>query len=113
MWSGRRGQRNGLLYHAGFEGFDPESWEKVVRAHESVRLEFAPQCKNALPTIVYIKRSPEMTEKQLFDITAFAINEHNMVRTNDGAGSMGGGVDFKYDDKNDNEDAMRTRTGEM
>ena len=26
---------------------------------------------------------------------------------------LGGGVDFKYDNKNDNEDATRTRTGEM
>jgi len=95
---GRCGQRNGLLYHAGFEDFDPESWEKVVRSPESVCLEMAPKSKKSLPTFINIKRSPETTDEKLFGITAFAINKHNMVRTNDGVGGMVGiGDHLAYD----------------
>lgn len=95
---GRRGQRNGLVYHAGYEGFDPESWQVVVKANESVRLELAPLVDGAPPTIVDIQRSPATTDAELFDITTFAIEEHELVRKDDGVGGMVGiGDHLAYD----------------
>jgi hypothetical protein len=87
---GRRGQRKGLVYHVGYEGFDPETWQIVVRDHESLRLELAPVVIGALPTIVDIQRLPASTDAKLFDITSLAIEEHNMVQTDDGVGGMAG-----------------------
>jgi hypothetical protein len=40
------------------QGFDPESWQVIVKAHESVRLELAPPVDGALQTVVLILRSP-------------------------------------------------------
>lgn len=95
---GRRGQRNGLVYHAGYEGFDPDSWQVVVKANESVRLELAPLVDGAPPTIVDIQRSPATTDAELFDITTFAIEEHELVRKDDGVGGMVGiGDHLAYD----------------
>jgi hypothetical protein len=87
---GQRGQRKRLLYHAGFKGFVPEEWQVVVMAQESVRLELAPLVNGAPPTIVDIKRAPLTTHAKLFDITATAIDEHNMLRKDDGVGGMVG-----------------------
>ena len=67
---GRRGQRNGLVYHAGYEGFDPESWQVIVKAHESVRLELAPPVHGALQTVVLILRSPTTCYKELIATTS-------------------------------------------
>jgi hypothetical protein len=51
----------------------------------------------AHPTIVDIKRAP-LTDAKLFDITATAINEHNLLRTDDGVGDMVGiGDHLGYD----------------
>ena len=95
---GRRGQRNGLIYHAGYEGFDPESWQVVVRAHESVRLVLAPPVNGAPPTVVDIQRTPATTDARLFETTAFAIDEHELVRKDDGVGGMVGiGDHLAYD----------------
>ena len=41
-------------------------------------------------TIVDIQRSPATTEARLLEITAFAIDEHAMVRQTDGVGGMVG-----------------------
>ena len=95
---GRRGQRNGLVYHAGYEGFDPESWQVIVKAHESVRLELAPPVDGALPTVVLILRSPTTCYKELFATTTLAIEEHELVRKDDGTGGMVGiGDHLAYD----------------
>ena len=67
---GRRRQRNGLVYHAGYEGFDPESWQVIVKAHESVRLELAPPVHGALQTVVLILRSPTTCYKELIATTS-------------------------------------------
>ena len=79
---GRRGQRNGLVYHPEYDGFTPESWQVVITAHESTRLELAGPLDGAPSTIVDILRSPATTDARLLEITAFAINEHAMVRQN-------------------------------
>jgi hypothetical protein len=87
---GRRGQHKGLLYHEGFNGFDPKTWEVVVRSHQNVRLELFSMVVDAPSTIVDIQRAPTTTDAKLFNITALAIAEHNMVRTDDGVGGMVG-----------------------
>jgi len=87
---GRCGQHKGLLYHEGFNGFDPKTWEVVVSAHQSVRLELDSVVFGDPPTIVDIQRAPTTTDSKLFDITTLAIKEHNMVRTDDGVGGMVG-----------------------
>jgi hypothetical protein len=76
---GRRGQRNGLVYHPEYDGFAPDSWQVVINAHESARLELAGAVDGAPSTIVDIQRAPATTEARLLEITEFAIDQHAMV----------------------------------
>ena len=87
---GRRGQRNGLVYHPEYDGFAPDSWQVVINAHESARLELAGAVDGAPSTIVDIQRAPATTEARLLEITEFAIDQHAMVRQSDGVGGMVG-----------------------
>ena len=67
---------------------------RAVRGHRAYRgdatkgplLDF----DSAPSTIVDIQRSPATTEARLLEITAFAIDEHAMVRQTDGVGGMVG-----------------------
>ena len=57
-----------------------------------------PAGQGAPPTVVDIQRTPETTNARLFEITAFAIDEHELVRKDDGVGGMVGiGDHLGYD----------------
>jgi hypothetical protein len=78
------------VYHPEYDGFAPDSWQVVINAHESARLELAGAVDGAPSTIVDIQRAPATTEARLLEITEFAIDQHAMVRRSDGVGGMVG-----------------------
>ena len=57
-------QRNGLVYHPEYDGFAPDSWQVVINAHESARLELAGLVDGAPSTIVNIQRSPALRTRR-------------------------------------------------